>query len=105
MIPFRRTVCSCAACRACCTTQPGHLVPGQLAEIARYLGVTAAEAERFFWASEGGVALCADGVQRRIRTITPRFDTRAGRCVFLTGEGACQSTRSRPSGAPTSIRT
>jgi Fe-S-cluster containining protein len=90
MIPFARTVCSCAKCQACCRVQPGHLIPGQLEAIAAHLGVTVAEASASFWASGGAVALCADGVQRRVGTITPRFDIRAGRCVFLTDTGACR---------------
>ena len=84
-----RTTCACPECRACCSRQPGPLIPGQLQTIAAHLGKTVREASAYFVASPGGrLANRATGAQLRVGTITPRM--KAGRCVFLGPEGACR---------------
>jgi Fe-S-cluster containining protein len=87
--PFERTTCACPECQACCTRQPGPLIPGQLEAIAAYLGKTVREASSLFVASPGGVmGNRATGAQLRVGTITPRM--KDGRCVFLDRQGACR---------------
>jgi Fe-S-cluster containining protein len=86
--PFTRTSCACPACQACCTRQPGPLLPGELEAIAAHLGTTVRDASHKFWASPGGVlGHRATGQTLRVGTITPRL--RAGRCVFLDAESRC----------------
>jgi Fe-S-cluster containining protein len=87
---MNRTTCACADCVACCKQQPGALVAGELERIAAHLGETVDEAKAHFWASPG--ALVGDrttGRVFRVGTITPRFDRKRGRCVFLTDEDRC----------------
>ena len=84
--PFDPTSCSCRMDRNNCKTQPGHLLPGQLKAIAKYLGKTIEETKKYFWNSPGMVVL-RSGVLERIRTITPRFKKK--KCVFLRKNGDC----------------
>src|SRR5262245_411680 len=89
--PFARTVCACPECRACCTRQPGPLLPGELERIAAHLGQTVREASAKFWASPGGrIGNRATGQTLDVPTITPRM--RAGRCVFLSQDGEDRCT-------------
>src|SRR5262245_63190386 len=88
-VPFERTVCNCPGCTACCSRQPGPLLPGELEAIAAHLGKTLREASSLFWASPGGkMGNRATGQTLAVGTITPRM--RDGRCVFLDREGACR---------------
>jgi len=83
--PFEPTTCSCRADRKSCQRQPGHLLPGQLKEIADALGLAVEAARRYFWNSPGMVlANSRTGRTFRVRTITPRFEN--GRCVFFKNE-------------------
>lgn len=57
------------------------------------------KAKRLFWASPGAVVMDTNtNRQFRIGTITPRFDRRARRCVFLTDDGQCQIHEVAPFG-------
>jgi Fe-S-cluster containining protein len=95
--PFKPTSCSCREDRSNCTRQPGHLLPGQLAEIMAALGKTVAEAGEYLWNSPGMVVgNAATGERWRIRTITPRFEN--GRCVFYTADGRCSIHKAAPFG-------
>jgi len=90
--PFEPTSCSCKMDRHNCHRQPGHILPGQLTAIAFHLGKTIEETKEMFWNSPG-MLLSRNGVQERVRTITPRFKKgkkgRKGRCVFLQSDGKC----------------
>ena len=87
---FQRTTCDCQQCKTCCTEQPGHLLPGQMEQIAEYLKLSWAEVKKLFWASPGALLHdTARNRQFRVGTITPRFDRRKKACVFLTEEGLC----------------
>jgi len=87
---FERTVCACKQCVACCKTQPGYVLPGQMEEIADHLQLSLEEAKTLFWASPGAVVMDLDeNRQFRIGTITPRYDKKKKACVFLTDEGFC----------------
>lgn len=77
--PFNPTACSCKDDRSNCKRQPGHLIPGQLAEIVEFLKVKIEDAGRYFWNSPGMVLMKA-GQTFRVRTITPRMVD--GACVF-----------------------
>lgn len=92
MIPLlKRTECACQDCQQCCRVQPGHLLPGQMEQIAEYLGQSIAEVKPLFWASGGALVMNSQtGRQFRIGTITPRYDRRRKACVFLTDEGRCR---------------
>jgi Fe-S-cluster containining protein len=88
--PFARTTCACKACVDCCKKQPGHLIPGDMERIAAFLGKTLNDIKGMFWSSPGAVVMDQDtGRQFRIRTITPRYDRRKKRCVFLTDDDRC----------------
>lgn len=85
---FTRSVCACASCVACCTSQPGPLAVGDLDRIAAYLGKPIVEILRSFWASPGAVVKnVATGRTWMIGTITPRM--LRDRCVFLTADDRC----------------
>ena len=89
-VPFSRTVCACATCQSCCKSQPGHVLPGEVERIAEYLGKPLPEVLSLFWASPGALVMdTSTGRQFRIGTITPRFDRRAKRCVFLGADDRC----------------
>lgn len=86
-----RTTCACEQCQSCCREQPGFLIPGEMEQIAEYLGQSIAEVKPLFWASPGAVVMDTyTNRQFRIGTITPRYDRRKKRCVFLTDEGLCR---------------
>jgi hypothetical protein len=85
-----RTECACVQCQQCCREQPGHLLPGDMETIAAHLQQPLAEVKKLFWASPGAVVMNSQtSRQFRIGTITPRYDRRKKRCVFLTEEGQC----------------
>ena len=85
-----RTECACAACTQCCRDYPGHLIPGDLERIADFMSMRLEEAQKFFWASRGALVMdTRTGVVRRIGTITPRYDRRKKRCVFLDDQSRC----------------
>lgn len=52
---YQRTTCACRECVKCCKRQPGPLAPGDLEQIASYLGQTVANVLGSFWASPGAV--------------------------------------------------
>lgn len=85
-----RTTCACKECVDCCKRQPGSLAPGDLERIAAARGETLDEAKKNFWASPGAVVKNSEtGRTFRVGSITPRFDRRRGRCVFLTDDDRC----------------
>lgn len=84
--PFEPTSCACKLDRSNCKRQPGHLLPGQLVEIAEHLQVSMEKVRQYFWNSPGMLVL-RNGIPLRIRTITPRFKKK--RCVFLRKNGDC----------------
>jgi len=85
--PFKPTSCSCKSDQDNCKSQPGYLLPGQIAEILIYLGATIADAGKFFWNSPGMVlGNSVTGNTWRLRTITPRWSD--GACVFFK-KGTC----------------
>ncbi len=90
-LPFERTVCGCDECSKFCTTQPGHLIPGDLERIAKAQGFESpASLKPLLWASPGAVVGDAHTKKMwRIETITPRLRTQSGRCVFLKDDGKC----------------
>jgi Fe-S-cluster containining protein len=95
--PFARTTCACAECVRCCTTQPGMLAPGEWERIVAVIGD--AEARRSFVASPGAQVVSMEtGRQYRIGTITPRYDRRAKRCVFLDDHQRCRIHAVAPAG-------
>lgn len=96
--PFQRTTCACTDCTACCKRQPGFLIPGDLERIASYLGETVEKVKAYFWSSEGALVQDSNGRQYRIRTITPRYDKRKKRCVFLTDDDKCSIHEVAPFG-------
>ena len=86
----KRTECACTQCQQCCREQPGHLLPGEMETIADHLQQPLVEVKKLFWASGGAVVMNnATGRQFRIGTITPRYDRRKKRCVFMTDDGLC----------------
>ena len=86
--PFARTVCSCAQCISCCTSQPGSLAAGELEAIAAHLDLPVRVAALKFWASPGALLMnSTTGATFRLGTITPRLVR--GRCVFLDAEDRC----------------
>jgi Fe-S-cluster containining protein len=95
--PFEPTNCSCSKDRQNCKTQPGHLLPGQLATIAQHLKITVQEATRFFWKSPGMVLGSSRNPDARYRlpTITPRFEN--GSCIFYQN-GLCKIHEVAPFG-------
>jgi Fe-S-cluster containining protein len=97
--PFARTVCACADCRDCCKRQPGALAPGDFEAIAEHLGETTIAAKTHFWASPGALVMdTKTGRQFRVGTITPRYDRRRGRCVFLDDKDRCRIHPVAPAG-------
>jgi Uncharacterised protein family (UPF0153). len=87
--PFVRTECSCSECVKCCKRQPGPLAPGDFERIQKHLGASDEEMREKFWASPGCMVKDAFGVTARIGTITPRYDRRKKRCVFLDDNDRC----------------
>jgi Fe-S-cluster containining protein len=90
-VPFTRTVCACDGCKACCKRQPGHLIPGDVERIAGFLRAIndPIPVRDYLWDSPGAITRNSlTGVERRVRTITPRF--KDGRCVFLDDEEWCR---------------
>ena len=99
MREIARTTCGCKECVKCCKQQPGCLGIGDLEKIAAFLGKTIEQAMAFFWASPG--ALLMDrltGRVYRVGTITPRYDKRLKRCVFLTDDDRCSIHEVAPFG-------
>lgn len=97
--PFERTVCACKACVDCCKRQPGPLAPGDFERIAAFLGESPEVAAQHFWASPG--ALVRDGSSgkvTRIGSVTPRYDRRKKRCVFLNDDDRCMIHPVSPAG-------
>lgn len=87
---MERTTCSCQECIACCKRQPGPLIEGDMEKIAAALGESLEETKKHFWASPGAlVKNMQTGRAYRVGTITPKFDRRRGRCVFLTDDDRC----------------
>lgn len=87
---FSRTICDCEACQQCCHEQPGHILPGQMEQIAEHLQQPLPIVKQMFWASPGAVVMDTQtNRQFRIGTITPKFDRRKKACVFLSDEGKC----------------
>jgi Fe-S-cluster containining protein len=75
---------------ACCKRQPGPLIPTDWQRIQKHLGATDTEMRSLFWASPG--AMIKDGATgkvSRVGTITPRWDRRKKRCVFLDDKDRC----------------
>jgi Fe-S-cluster containining protein len=64
------------------------LATGDFERIAEYLQETPEEAAKHFWASPGALVMNADGVIRRVGSITPQM--RKGRCVFLDEHNRCR---------------
>jgi len=96
---MERTTCSCNECVDCCKRQPAALVAGDMERIAAFLGKSLEDAKAYFWASPGAVAMNrATGRVWRIGTITPRWDRRRKRCVFLTDEDRCSIHEVAPFG-------
>lgn len=86
--PFPRTTCACAECVACCKRQPGFLAPGDAERITEFLGEPAS---KYLWASPGAIVMnTATRIAHRIGTITPVFDKKRGRCVFLDDKDQCR---------------
>lgn len=85
---FKRTVCACDECKACCKRQAGPLILEDLQRIADYLGVTVDQAKRLFKASRGSVVGLRGGPVVRIGTITPK-QHEDGRCIFLDEKDRC----------------
>lgn len=88
--PFERTICACLPCTYYCYRQPGHMLPEDVAAIARHLVErgeirSVEEVHRYLQASKGAVvADSRTGRVFRIGTITPRMED--GRCVFLEND-------------------
>ncbi len=86
LTPFKRTVCACSKCVACCKRQPGPLAPGDVERIEAFLGEPV---EKYLVASRGSlVKNLLTGIARWVGTITPRFAK--GRCVFLDVDDRCK---------------
>jgi Fe-S-cluster containining protein len=96
--PYNRTTCDCKRCVGCCKSQPGPLVPGDLERIAAFRGETVEEAKKNFWASPGALVKNAAGQVARVGTITPRYDRRKKRCVFLDDNDRCTIHSVAPAG-------
>lgn len=86
---YERTACDCHKCVSACKTMPGSLAPGDMHQIATFLGeeITDEFVGDHFEASEGALAL-RDGEVIRIPTIVPK-QKGDGRCVFLTDDDRC----------------
>lgn len=93
MFKIDRTNCGCERCVAACKCMPGMLVPGDLREIADFMGepyVNGAVLQHFV-ASDGAVVAVktAGGRQlMRIPTIVPK-SREDGSCVFLDENDRC----------------
>jgi len=96
--PFPRTTCACVKCVQCCKRQPGPLVPGDLERIAEFRGETLDEAKKNFWASPGALVKDMMGTVGRVGTITPKYDRRKKRCVFLDDNDRCTIHPVAPAG-------
>jgi Fe-S-cluster containining protein len=86
---FDRTTCACSTCVGCCKRQPGPLIPGDLERIAEFRGESVEEASKNFWASPGCLVKDGEGRTKRIGTITPKYDRKKKRCVFLDDNDRC----------------
>lgn len=95
---FERTKCACSKCVQCCKRQPGPLAPRDFKRIAAFLGEDEITARQHFWASPGSIVKDWQGNVMRIGTITPRFDRRKGRCVFLGDDDRCKIHEVAPFG-------
>ena len=94
LTPFKRTVCACSKCVACCKRQPGPLAPGDVERIEAFLGEPV---EKYLVASRGSlVKNLLTGIARWVGTITPRFVK--GRCVFLDAADQCSIHEVKPAG-------
>jgi Fe-S-cluster containining protein len=99
MRPFERTSCACYQCTDCCKRQPGSLAPGDMERIAAHLGKTLDEVKPMFWASPGPmVGNAVTGRRWYIGSITPRYDKRKKRCVFLDDDDRCTIHAVAPAG-------
>lgn len=105
--PFQRTKCGCSQCVACCKRQPAALIMRDVNRIVAFIAERqqcSAEIafERFkaqVWASPGSLVKdLITGVTRRIGTITPRWDHKRKRCVFLSDDDRCTIHRVAPFG-------
>lgn len=86
--PFKRTVCSCPDCVACCKRQPGPLVP----EDVETLEGVGFKLDEVLVQSKGGLYGRRDGngVMQTVNvpTITPKMVN--GRCIFLDARDRCR---------------
>jgi Fe-S-cluster containining protein len=99
MSPFDKTTCACKECVALCKRQPGPLILGDLERIAAFRGETVEEAKRNFWASPGSLLKSlGSGEVTRVGTITPKWDRRKKRCVFLDDNDRCTVHPVKPAG-------
>jgi Fe-S-cluster containining protein len=97
-----RNYCDCDKCKCGCKTMPGMLAPGDLNNIAEFLGVSENDDNWMvnnFVASEGARVVFGGSV-RNIATITPKQDA-TGRCVFLDANDACSIHKVSPFGCRT----
>lgn len=88
---FERSYCKCDKCRSGCKAMPGMLSPGDIDNIAEYLGKEPDEefVSEHFAASEGALVRIQEcGTLARIPTIVPK-QKENGECVFLTEDGRC----------------
>lgn len=85
---IERTICGCGECSSHCHRAPGYTLPGEIAQIAEYLGKENVEqfTEEYFVASKRTRVLIGQD-QYIIPTLSPRMEN--GHCVFLNDAGEC----------------
>ena len=105
---FERTTCDCQKCKCGCKAMPGFLVPDDVEDIGRHLGIEPATPAAWefirnnFVASEGTVAgkmnpFTLQVETFRIPTIVPAQNP-DGRCVFLSADDRCTIHKASPYG-------
>jgi Fe-S-cluster containining protein len=90
---LERGLCKCDKCKAPCQTMPGFLVPGDLEQIADYLGVTLTDEfiTRNFRVASGGTVpyQITDKLHPRPALVLVPDQRPSGDCVFYQS-GLCQ---------------
>lgn len=101
--PFKRTVCACAECVACCKRQSGPLVPYDIERIRKFLAKLEPleSLESYLVASRGSLMMdTRTGRQAWVGSITPKMVEGSDglRCVFLDHNDRCRIHEVSPAG-------
>lgn len=95
-----RTLCSCEICRLNCKVIPGYLIPDDILNICKFLGM---ECNVFnfsfkYLLSSPGALVSKGGNQFRIPTLVPKRNPDTNYCIFLDKNELCKIHKVAPYG-------